>query len=133
MSVSAITCVALNFLTELTPIMLSFILFVGLSNATNIVMAVAVNLFPTYYRGMATSFIFRFGRIAGFSGSQLVGVPLANHCPGIFYVNGTFSIGEFRIQFPLFHSIHYFSHEILLIDAKKCFHLQCASSCLQWK
>lgn len=51
-------------------------------------MAVAVNLFPTNYKGMATASILLCGRLGGFSGSNLVGMLLSGMCTSIFYVNG---------------------------------------------
>lgn len=54
----------------------------------NVVTAVAINLYPTQYRAMATSFIFMCGRIGGVTGSNLIGALLENHCSLIFYLFG---------------------------------------------
>lgn len=51
-------------------------------------MAIAVNLYPTNYRAMATAFIMMCGRIGGVSGSSIVGLLLDNNCPLIFYLFG---------------------------------------------
>lgn len=59
-------------------------------------MAVAVNLFPTNYRGMATAFILMCGRLGGFVGSNLVGMLLAGKCSSIFYINGVLLISKFK-------------------------------------
>lgn len=91
---SAISCFAINIVTEFSLTVISFVVFLGCCSSANIVMAVAVNLFPTKYRGMATSFILMFGRIGGFSGSNIVGLLLANMCTSIFYLNGALLISK---------------------------------------
>lgn len=48
-------------------------------------MAIAVNLFPTNYRGMATAFIMMCGRIGGVTGSSVIGIMLNINCAIIFY------------------------------------------------
>lgn len=79
---------SLNFLTGFYPTVLSFIAFLSVSLSANIVMAVAVSLFPTNYRAMATALILMCGRIGGVSGSSLVGLLLNHKCSLIFYLNG---------------------------------------------
>lgn len=105
MFLSASTCFALNYLTEFNSIVTSFVIFLGCCSSANIMMAVAVNLFPTNYRGMATSFILMFGRIGGFAGSNLVGILLAGMCPTIFYLNGALLISKFRRCFDFLDSV----------------------------
>lgn len=56
----------------------------------SIVMAVAVNLYPTAYRAMATSIILMCGRIGGVAGSVVIGAALENYCSSIFYFSGAF-------------------------------------------
>lgn len=93
-SISALTCVGLNILTEFNSIVISFVVFLSCCSCANMVMAVAVNLFPTKYRGMATAFILMFGRLGGFVGSNLVGALLSYKCSLIFYINGGLLISK---------------------------------------
>ncbi|XP_055305413.1 synaptic vesicle glycoprotein 2C-like isoform X2 [Sitodiplosis mosellana] len=88
MFVSTLTCFALNFFTNFGMIVTSFIIFLSCCSCANIVMAVAVNLFPTNFKGMATAFILMCGRIGGFAGSNLVGMLLTGMCTSIFYIEG---------------------------------------------
>lgn len=81
-----ITCLLLNFVNEFYWIVACFVAFLSCCVCANVVMAVAVNLFPTNYRAMATSFILMCGRIGGVIGSNIVGVLLENFCPWIFYL-----------------------------------------------
>lgn len=92
--ISAITCFALNIVTEFNSIVISFVVFLSCCSCANLVMAVAVNLFPTSYRGMATAFILMFGRLGGFAGSNLVGILLLSMCSLIFYINGGLLISK---------------------------------------
>lgn len=92
---SVATCISLNFSTEFIPIAMGFIVTVSACASASIMMAVAVNSYTTSYRGMATSFIFMFGRVGGFSGSNTIGLLLANHCSTIFYLNAAILIGKF--------------------------------------
>lgn len=92
--ISAITCVALNFLTEFNAIVFSFAVFLSCCSCAGIIMAVSVNLFPTEFRGMASAFILMFGRLGGFAGSNLVGILLAYMCTLIFYINAAFLVGK---------------------------------------
>lgn len=64
-------------------------------------MAVAVNLFPTNYKGMATASILLCGRLGGFAGSNLVGILLSGMCTSIFYVNGGLLISCIIIFFTM--------------------------------
>lgn len=61
-------------------------------------MSVAVNLFPTKYRGTATAFILMCGRLGGFTGSNIVGILLANSCEYIFYINAALLISKFALR-----------------------------------
>lgn len=93
---SAIGCVALNIFTDVNWTVLSFVVFLSCCSSSNIVLAVGVNVFPTKYRGMASSLIMMFGRLGGSAGSTLVGVLLAQHCSSIFYVHGVMLISRFH-------------------------------------
>lgn len=73
----------------------------------SIVMAVAVNLYPTAYRSMAVSVILMCGRIGGVAGSVVIGAALENYCSSIFYCSGTFLISEPSRQMFMFN---YFDH-----------------------
>ncbi|XP_031628109.1 synaptic vesicle glycoprotein 2B-like [Contarinia nasturtii] len=90
--ISSSCCLAINFFTDFKAIVSSFILFVSSCSCANIVMSVAVNLYPTQYKGMASATILMFGRLGGFFGSNLVGVLLSTMCTMIFYANGTLLI-----------------------------------------
>lgn len=92
--ISAITCIALNIFNEFNLIVMSFVIFLSIVSGVSIAMAVGVNLFPTNYRGMATSFILMFGRIGGFSGGLSIGLLLANMCSVIFYLYGALLISK---------------------------------------
>lgn len=107
MLISSLCCFAINFLTNFNAIVTSFIMFLSCCSCANIVMAVAVNLFPTNYKGMATAFILMCGRLGGFAGSNLVGILLAGTCTSIFYVNGGLLLSKniiqkFRIEYKFF-------------------------------
>lgn len=93
---SAIGCVALNIFTEFNLTVLSFVIFLSCCSSSNIVLAVGVNLFPTKFRGMASSLIMMFGRLGGSAGSTLVGILLAQYCSSIFYIYGVMLISEFH-------------------------------------
>lgn len=58
-------------------------------------MAIAVNLYPTNYRAMATAFIMMCGRIGGVSGSSIIGLLLDNNCTLIFYIFGGILISKY--------------------------------------
>lgn len=83
-----ITGIGVNIVTEYHAILISFVAFFSCCVCASIVMAVAVNLYPTNYRAMATAFIMMFGRIGGVSGSSIIGLLLEHHCPSIFYLFG---------------------------------------------
>lgn len=91
---SMVACALLNVLTEFYSTVVSFVLFLSCNVCANIVMAVAVNLFPTNYRAMATAFILMCGRIGGVSGSSIIGLLLANNCSLIFYLNSGIIISK---------------------------------------
>lgn len=92
---SMVACGLLNLLTEFYSIVVSFVMFLSCNVCANIVMAVAVNLFPTNYRAMATAFIMMCGRIGGVSGSSIVGFLLNNDCTLIFYLFSGFLISKY--------------------------------------
>lgn len=91
---SAIGCVALNIFTDSNWTVLSFVVFLSCCSSSNIVLAVGVNVFPTRYRGMASSLIMMFGRLGGSAGSTLVGVLLSQYCTSIFYIYGVMLISK---------------------------------------
>lgn len=93
-----IACISLNFLTDFYSIVASFVIFLSGNVGANIVMAVAVNLFPTNYRAMATAFIMMCGRLGGVSGSSIIGLLLINHCSMIFYLFGGVLISRHQIE-----------------------------------
>lgn len=95
--VSTAACFALNILIEFNVIVISFILYMSCSTCSVIAMAVAVNLYPTNYRGMATSFTQLIGQIGVFTFSNLVGLLLAKSCPTIFYLNGALAISMSKL------------------------------------
>lgn len=95
---STLSSFAINAMTEFNPIVISFVMFLSCCCCANIVMADAVNLFPTSHRGMATSFIFMLGRLGAFAGSNVVGALLVNLCTSIFYLYGGLLIGKFSLQ-----------------------------------
>lgn len=89
-----IACISLNFLTDFYSIVVGFVIFLSANVGANIVMAVAVNLFPTNVRAMSTAFIMMCGRVGGVSGSSIIGLLLTNHCSIIFYLFGGVLISE---------------------------------------
>lgn len=91
---SATTSFALNIFTEFHLIVISFIIFLNIISGIAIAMALGVNLFPTKYRGMATSCIMLFGRLGSFSGGTLIGILLTNNCSLIFYICGAMLISK---------------------------------------
>lgn len=84
----------MNFLTNFYVVVISFVVFLSVAIATNVVMAVAQTLFPTNYRAMATAFAMIFGRIGSVGGSSVIGFMLENHCELIFYLYGGTLISE---------------------------------------
>lgn len=80
---------------------MSFIVFLNVISGVTIALAVGVNLFPTNYRGMGTSFVMLCGRVGGFSGSILIGLLLADMCSVIFYLYGALLISENNISYCL--------------------------------
>lgn len=87
---STVACILINFVTGYLASVISFSVFSSSGLAANIVMAVAVNLYPTQYRAMATSFILMCGRIGGVVGANIVGLLLESYCTSIFYFGGFF-------------------------------------------
>lgn len=98
MLISALSCFSLNILTEFYSIVISFILFLSCSICSVIAMSVAVNLYPTKHRGMATSFMQLIGRIGTFTYGNVVGLLLANSCASIFYLNGALVASKFHLR-----------------------------------
>lgn len=80
--------ILLKFFTEFYSIVTSFMIFSSIGISANIVMAVAVSLFPTNYRAMATAFILMCGRIGSVTGSSMIGILLNINCDLIFYLGG---------------------------------------------
>lgn len=85
---SALACFAMNIFTDFNWTVLSLVVFLSCCSSSNIVLAVGVNLFPTKYRGMASSLIMMFGRLGGSAGSTLVGILIVEKCTSIFYIYG---------------------------------------------
>lgn len=84
--ISMFSALSLNFWTNTNLSITFFIIFVSCAVCASQVMAVAVTLFPTSYRSMATSFIVMSGRIGSAAGSNAVGLLLKDHCTWIFYL-----------------------------------------------
>ncbi|KAJ6635070.1 Synaptic vesicle glycoprotein 2B [Pseudolycoriella hygida] len=65
----------------------TFLMIVMLScvNCGNILCAVASDLFPTHYKGMALSLIIMFARLGAVTGGNVVGALLFKQCNAIFY------------------------------------------------
>lgn len=80
--------ILMNFVSNFHVIMVCFVAFVCCGVCSSIIMAVAVNAYPTNYRAMATSFIMMAGRIGSVSGSNFIGLMLGNYCTWVFYVFG---------------------------------------------
>ncbi|XP_037050123.1 synaptic vesicle glycoprotein 2B-like [Bradysia coprophila] len=55
----------------------------------SIITAVAVDLFPTHYKGMALCLVMMFGRIGAVVGSNFVGALLDGECSAIFTINAS--------------------------------------------
>lgn len=102
LTISIIASVTLNIFTEFKWTVIGFLLFICFASCVNVVMAVGVNLFPTKYRGMATSFIMMSGRFGSFVGSSIIGVMLANMCKWIFYMNAALLISMLHHSFRHF-------------------------------
>lgn len=94
---TALELFGLNFLTEFSSIVISLVLFFTATDSMNIAMAVAVNLYPTKYRGMATSSIMLLGRIGSFVTSNIVGLLLDNPCQSVFNSGGIMAISELNL------------------------------------
>lgn len=92
--VSMLTCVSIDFVSDFYAIVICFVIFLSCNACASIVMAIAVNLYPTNNRGMATSFIMLFGRIGSMAGSNFIGFMLLNYCTLIFYLYGGFLISK---------------------------------------
>lgn len=96
--ISMIACILLNYITGFYPVVISFIIFLSCCLSANIVLAVAVNLYPTQYRAMAMSFVMCFGRIGGVGGSNIIGLLLEDNCVWIFYSFGVILISKKDIK-----------------------------------
>lgn len=95
-----------NFVTNFYVIVICFVAFICCMVCSSIVMAVAVNAYPTNYRAMATSFIILFGRLGSANGSSVIGLLLQNHCTLIFYVFGGVLISKCAGIFVKFITIN---------------------------
>lgn len=105
LTISIVACITLNVFTEFKWTIISFLLFMCFGSCCNIAMA-AINLFPSKYRGMATSFIMMAGRLGSFAGSSVIGLLLADMCSWIFVMNGGIMLGKL--------TLHY--HQTAIID-----------------
>lgn len=85
MTISMVAGILLNFLEGFYIIFLDFVTFLSCCLVANVVMAIAITLYPTQYRATATSFIFMCGRLGAVLGSNLVGIMLVDNCEMIFY------------------------------------------------
>lgn len=88
LAVSMICGILVNFVTNFYVIVLCFVAFICCMVCSSVVMAVAVNLYSTNYRAMATSFIMLFGRFGSSLGGSVIGLLLKNQCTSIFYLYG---------------------------------------------
>lgn len=93
----------LTYVTGFYPIFVVFNIFLSCCTVANIVMAVAVNLYPIQYRAMATSFVFMCGRIGGVAGSNIVAMMLENNCDMIFYVFSAVLVSKYYIIFTFLY------------------------------
>lgn len=91
---SMISGVLLNFVTNFYEIVVCYVAFICCMVCSSIIMAVAVNLYPTSCRAMATSFIMLVGRLGSANGSSVIGLMLHDHCTLIYYVFGGFLISK---------------------------------------
>lgn len=87
--------ISVNFISNFYVIVVCFVIFLSSAVCSNIIMAVAVNLFPTTHRAMAMAFTMIFGRIGSVGGSSIIGFLLENHCTLIFYLYGGILISKF--------------------------------------
>lgn len=94
MLITASASFSINILTGFHSIVTGLLVFVTSADCANIAMAVAVNLYPTNYRGTATAFILLLGRVGSFIFSNVVGMLLTYSCSSIFYLNGALAISK---------------------------------------
>lgn len=92
---SAVASFLLIYLKEIDLTIISYIILLSCSICVGMVTGVAVNLFPTNYRSVATSIIITVGRIGAASGNILVALLLENYCTSIFYICGGALISMF--------------------------------------
>lgn len=85
---SMVCGILLNFVDNFYLTVIFYVVFMCSAICSSIIMAVAVNLYPTNCRAMATSFIMLFGRLGSANGSSVIGLMLPHHCTMIFYVFG---------------------------------------------
>ncbi|KAJ2950167.1 hypothetical protein O0L34_g11524 [Tuta absoluta] len=87
-----ICCSLVNTITEqiLFIVFLSTIPILGM--ALGPINGFAVDIFPTYLRGMAISLAMMFGRLGSVVGSNVAGILLNASCPSTFFVFGGFLI-----------------------------------------
>lgn len=83
--ISMCMAISIDFCTDINLLITFLVIFMSCITCMTQVMAVAVNLFPTNYRSMATSFIIMCGRIGGAFGSNAIGFFLAGYCTWIYY------------------------------------------------
>lgn len=91
--------ILLNFSTGLYLIFFDFVIFLSCVLVISVVMAVAINLYPTQYRSTAASIILMSGRFGGALGSNLVGLLLEGNCQLIFYSFSVVLISKYLKQF----------------------------------
>lgn len=102
MIVSSSAAISINFWTNIDLTIMFYIIFLSCSICATQVMAVSVNLFPTNYRSMATSFMLMCARIGGAFGSNAVGFLLQGHCTKIFYISAAALISAYFNYFIFF-------------------------------
>lgn len=96
--VSMVCGVLMDYVDNFYVIVICLVAFVCCGVCSSIVMAVAVNLYPTNCRAMATSFIMMAGRLGSVSGSNFIGFMLENYCTWIFYVFGGILISKWFFE-----------------------------------
>lgn len=87
--------ILLNFVDSFYVTVIWYVVFMCAAICSSIIMAVAVNIYPTNCRSIATSFIMVFGRLGSANGSSVIGLMLHHHCTLIFYVFGGVLISKF--------------------------------------
>ncbi|XP_037037557.1 synaptic vesicle glycoprotein 2B-like [Bradysia coprophila] len=69
----------------------TFLMVIALTcgNCGSILLAVASDLFPTHYKGMALCLIMMFGRMGAAAGGNIIGALLFTQCNAIFYISAS--------------------------------------------